>query len=191
MRFVNVFVRLARKEHSHKRRVLGIVIGALVFLVMAPVLLIYVATIIDNMYSLKPIHEFIPCFRLYGIVLALILVALGLFFIGWAAYALWKHGRGSPLQIASTQKLVTIGPYAYCRNPIMLGSILYYLGLTLLIGSLIGIVLVILFEILYGIYIKLIEEKELELRFSREYKEYKKYIPFIVPRPKRKRSLQS
>jgi protein-S-isoprenylcysteine O-methyltransferase Ste14 len=30
-------------------------------------------------------------------------------------------------------------------------------------------------------YIKLIEEKELELRFGKEYLDYKKDTPFIIP----------
>jgi len=32
------------------------------------------------------------------------------------------------------------------------------------------------------IYIKLIEEKELEGRFGSEYAEYKKRTPFLIPR---------
>ncbi len=185
MKLVDVLVRLAKKEHSRRRKILGIIIGAIVFIIIVPASIIYVALIIDNMYSLKPIHESLLYFKLCNIVLGAILTFLGLFFAGWAAYTQWRYGKGSPLPTAPTQKLVTTGPYAYCRNPMMLGTILYYLGLVLLVGSPTGVVLVILFEILYGVYIKFVEEKELELRFGKEYIEYRKYTPFIIPRPRR------
>jgi len=180
IKLVDILVRLAKKEHSRRRMILGIIIGAIVFIIIVPASIIYVALIIDNMYSLKPIHEFIPYFKPCNIVLGVILMVLGLFFVGWATYTQWRHGKGSPLPIAPTQELVTTGLYAYCRNPMMLGTILYYLGLVLLVGSLTGVVLVVLVEVLYGVYIKFVEEKELELRFGREYMEYRKYTPFII-----------
>lgn len=46
------------------------------------------------------------------------------------------------LLLALTEKLVIIGPYAYCRNPIVLGAMLYYLGIVLLVGGLSGIMIV-------------------------------------------------
>jgi len=57
----------------------------------------------------------------------------------------------------------------------MFGSILYYLGLTLAIGTLSGMIIaIIIFQIMYGLYIKLIEEKELEIRFGKECIKYKR-----------------
>jgi len=78
-------------------------------------------------------------------------------------------GKGTPFPLVPTKKLVVSGPYAYCRNPIMLGSIFYYYGLVILFQTISGIIIVTLFQIFHAIYIKLIEEKELEIRFGKEY----------------------
>jgi len=110
------------------------------------------------------------------------MVVVGLFFIGWTSWAQWKIGKSTPVPLVPAQKLVVIGPYAYCRNPLMFGVVLYYLGLVLLVGSLAGILLVIVFGLLYALFIKLVKEKELEARFGKEYIEYKKKTPFLIPR---------
>ena len=48
-------------------------------------------------------------------------------------------------------------------------------------GIVTGIVCFILGAVVGSLYHKLIEEKELELRFGDEYKEYKKVTPFLFP----------
>jgi protein-S-isoprenylcysteine O-methyltransferase Ste14 len=40
--------------------------------------------------------------------------------------------------------------------------------------------------VLYALYIKGVEEPELELRFGRQYLEYKKKVPMFIPRLKKR-----
>lgn len=63
-----------------------------------------------------------------------------------------------------------------------LGTMIVYLGVALWIGSLSALGLALIYPIGISIYIKLIEEKELEERFGVEYLEYKKRTPFLIPR---------
>jgi len=86
----------------------------------------------------------------------------------------------------ATQQLIIQKPYSYCRNPMALGAIVAYLGIAILIGSISAAVFVVSFAVLLLIYIKLLEEKEMELRFGEAYQEYRKITPFIIPRLWRK-----
>ena len=45
-----------------------------------------------------------------------------------------------------------------------------------------AIVIVVIFTTILLLYVKFIEEKELEARFGVEYKAYKRETPFILPR---------
>ena len=141
-----------------------------------PLAIIQVSLAVDKILGLS-----LPL-KPYSIAVGLPMVVVGLFFIGWTSWAQWKIGKSTPVPLVPAQKLVVIGPYAYCRNPLMFGVVLYYLGLVLLVGSLAGILLVIVFGLLYALFIKLVKEKELEARFGKEYIEYKKKTPFLIPR---------
>ena len=50
-----------------------------------------------------------------------------------------------------------------------------------MIGSYTSLLFVVLFGLILLTYIKLVEEKELALRFGQEYLDYKKDTPFIIP----------
>jgi protein-S-isoprenylcysteine O-methyltransferase Ste14 len=80
-----------------------------------------------------------------------------------------------------TKKLLIVGPFKYCRNPMTLGTIIAYVGISILIGSLSSLIVVVIFAATLIGYLKLIEEKELEMRFGSEYIEYKNKTPFIIP----------
>jgi protein-S-isoprenylcysteine O-methyltransferase Ste14 len=63
-----------------------------------------------------------------------------------------------------------------------LGTDLFYLGVAIWLGSFSAIGLSLVYPVGILIYIKLIEEKELEDRFGSEYLEYKRRTPFLIPR---------
>jgi protein-S-isoprenylcysteine O-methyltransferase Ste14 len=69
-----------------------------------------------------------------------------------------------------------------------LGALLILEGLGFYYGSL---SLIFFFAplpvVLYALYIKAVEEPELELRFGREYLEYKSRVPMFIPRLGRNR----
>ena len=180
MRLVEILISWAKRKYSRRCKIISTIIGIIIFLILIPEVIVYFSLKIDELFGLK--FNVKP----YSTIVGILLILLGLFISGWASYYLLKLGKGTPLPIAPTQRLVIAGPYNYCRNPIMLGSIIYYLGLILIVNSLSGILLVIMFEALYGIYIKFIEERELELRFGEEYLRYKEKTPFLIPRLRRK-----
>jgi protein-S-isoprenylcysteine O-methyltransferase Ste14 len=92
-------------------------------------------------------------------------------------------GKGTPVPLAPTQSLIITGPYKLCRNPIHFGTIIYYLGVGTLVGSLtVGIMNFLLGLILFSFYNKFVEEKELLLRFGKEYEAYKRNTPFLIPK---------
>ena len=50
-----------------------------------------------------------------------------------------------------------------------------------MVGSYTALIFVALFFLLLLAYLKLVEEKELALRFGQEYLDYKKGTPFLIP----------
>jgi protein-S-isoprenylcysteine O-methyltransferase Ste14 len=91
--------------------------------------------------------------------------------------------RGTPVPTNPPPKLITTGLYGFIRNPMALGMLLLLEGLGFYFGSL---SLIFFFAplpvVAYALYIKAVEEPELELRFGKEYVEYKKRVPMFIPR---------
>ena len=117
----------------------------------------------------------------FNIIIAIFLSILGLIFALWSVQVQFKVGKGTPAPIMPTQELVVIGPYLYCRNPMYFGAIILYLGIVVLTGSLSSFgILIIMISALF-IYIKLIEEKELKIRFGQDYLKYSKKTSFFIP----------
>jgi protein-S-isoprenylcysteine O-methyltransferase Ste14 len=97
--------------------------------------------------------------------------------------ALRRFGEGTNA-FWLTQRLVAANIYARSRNPMSLGYYLLCVGIGLIagstyvtIGSLLGIVPVHIFNLRY------FEEYELALRLGPSYLEYKRSVPFLIPRP--------
>jgi protein-S-isoprenylcysteine O-methyltransferase Ste14 len=82
----------------------------------------------------------------------------------------------------ATQKLLTDGPYAICRNPMVLGALTYFLSVAILTSSFKAVLAVVIFGMGLVAYLKWIEEKELSLRFGEDYVRYRASTPFIIPR---------
>lgn len=100
------------------------------------------------------------------------------------ADALHKIGEGTIAPWAPTLKLVTSGLYAYVRNPMMIGAVLFLMGEAMFFGSAEILVWSFFFFLLNTFYFKFIEEPALEERFGEEYREYKKNVPMWSPRSK-------
>jgi protein-S-isoprenylcysteine O-methyltransferase Ste14 len=116
-----------------------------------------------------------------NLILGVTLVALGLFFAWWSIGDQLFKASGTPLPVMPTQKLLIRGPFRLCRNPMTLGTILAYLGLALWVGSISSIILAIVIAGLLILYLKLVEERELEMRFGQDYLNYKLRTPFLIP----------
>jgi protein-S-isoprenylcysteine O-methyltransferase Ste14 len=125
-----------------------------------------------------PILEFQSGLKIVGMVMIL----LGICFILISFSSLLEHGRGLPGFILS-QELASVNIYAYIRNPMSLGFYLTCTAIGLITGStfftLWSLTVIIPAHICF---LKFFEERELESRFGRPYIEYKKRVPFLIPK---------
>lgn len=171
------FLKQAAREYSPGRRIIGLMIEGVFFLVILPVALVYFSTRLDQRFGLPHLS-----FGIINIILGCIFIATGFLLGWWANYVQFTVGRGTPVPLMATQQLIVQKPYSYCRNPMALGAIVAYTGVAILIGSVSAVFLVFIGAVLLLVYIKLLEEKEMELRFGEAYREYRKHTPFIIPR---------
>ncbi|MFQ5766956.1 MAG: methyltransferase family protein [Acidobacteriota bacterium] len=114
------------------------------------------------------------------------LLALSQLFVIWTAVHQLRFSGGTPAFKAPPRRLLTSGPFRYCRNPMVFGYLLYYYGLALLFAcptALFGLIpalnLLALYVIIEG------EEVELEERFGNDYLAYKASVNRMIPVPPR------
>jgi len=170
-------LRQTRHEYSSNQRMVLMLVLAPIFLILLPWILIALGSRIDQWLQWSPILDQ-PLNLIFGSLLSAAGLILGL----WSNYVQLTLGRGTPVPLMATQKLIIQPPYNYCRNPMALGAILMYLGVALLFRSMGAVVLVLLGAGILLFYIKRVEEAEMEIRFGQEYLNYKMQIPFLIPR---------
>jgi protein-S-isoprenylcysteine O-methyltransferase Ste14 len=173
---MNRFKKWAQHEYGKKQRMIAVIFGGFIFWIVIPFFIIVSSSYIDQRLRL-------PRFQ-YGLVnpvVGLLFMIVGWLFANWTIKVQFSLGRGTPIPLMATQKLVVKEPYTYCRNPMTLGTTLFYLGVAIWLGSFSAIGLGLVYPVGILIYIKLIEEKELEERFGSEYLEYKRRTPFFIP----------
>ncbi len=170
-------LKLTQHEYSPAQRLILLFFAGMLFLVLIPAALVSASSPLDQALHLPKL--------VYGPVnglLGLLFILTGLLFGLWSNYVQFTIGRGTPVPIMATQKLIVQPPYSYCRNPMALGVIVLYLGIAIWLGSLSALGLVVLPAICLLVYIRQIEEKEMELRFGAEYLKYRSRTPFLIPR---------
>lgn len=170
------FLKQTRREYPLRQRLAGMLFLGLIFLALLPFALVYFSARLDATFQLPRL-----ALGVFNPLLGCALMLAGLFFAWWANYVQITAGRGTPVPIMATQRLLTQKPYSFCRNPMALGAILLYLGLAVLIASISGLALVFAGAAVLLTYIRFIEEKEMELRFGEAYQAYRKSTPFIIP----------
>jgi protein-S-isoprenylcysteine O-methyltransferase Ste14 len=96
-------------------------------------------------------------------------------------------GLGAPFAaIALSRKLAADWLYAWTRNPMVLALLAFLLSLGIWFQSALFILWVlILFAPAYLVFVKVYEERELEIRFGPSYLEYKSKTPMLLPRKPR------
>ncbi|MDH5637496.1 MAG: isoprenylcysteine carboxylmethyltransferase family protein [Nitrospinota bacterium] len=123
-----------------------------------------------------------------GIALGLPLLLVGLYFMMWSTFTFAESG-GTPVPINPPQKLVTAGPYAYVRNPMLAGIFFLLFGIGFLLTSFtIVFVFTPLFVAMNVAEVKAVEEPELEMRLGIAYREYRDHTPMFIPWPWKKQS---
>lgn len=176
------YVKWAQKEHGGGTYIISMLLAGVVFLILLPWVIIRAGPYLDDVLGLPSIQ-----FGAANYILGGLLVIVGLYFGLGSVLMQLTRGRGTPLPMLPTQELLTRGPYRYCRNPMTLGTILAYLGLGVAAGTIVGILLVLVFAACLVIYLKRMEERELAERFGEAYLQYKQEVPFIIPRRPQKR----
>ena len=176
------YARWARTPHGESTRITVTLLVGPVFLGLLPFLVVRVGPRLDRRFGLPSLRE-----GTVDHVLGGLLTAAGFSLGFWAVQAQLDRGGGTPLPVMPTQKLLTDGPFRYCRNPMTLGAILAYLGIAVAARTTAGMVLVLCFAASLLVYLKRLEEGELAERFGDAYLAYKRETPFIVPRLARRR----
>jgi len=171
------YKKWAQKEHSFAKRIIALLPAGVLFLIILPYLFLVICPSLDERLGLDRIEP-----GAATIVIGCILMVVGFFFSFWSIMMKLTQGRGTPLPMMPTQGLITTGPFRYCRNPMTLGTILAYLGMTIAAATVVGVALVLALGSLLITYLKKVEDKELAERFGEQYLEYKERVPFIVPR---------
>ncbi len=92
-------------------------------------------------------------------------------------------GFGAPFFIALSRKLAADWLYAWTRNPMALAALAFLLSLGIWFQSALFVLWVlILFAPALLVFVKVYEERELEIRFGASYLEYKSRTPMLFPR---------
>ncbi|HEV2115754.1 MAG TPA: isoprenylcysteine carboxylmethyltransferase family protein [Terriglobales bacterium] len=177
-RVVAFLVRRSGSPHSLAHLLAATLFGSTLELVVIPVVLVYLGRKMDDALALSVVAH-IPHLRWLAVVPFL----AGIPWLAWSIY--WQHrkGEGTPLPLVPTRVLLCDGPYRFTRNPMALGAILWLAGWALLANSpsaLFGGVGI--FALLVLSWDKWIEERELLWKHGTAYEQYRRQIPFLVPR---------
>ncbi len=122
--------------------------------------------------------------RPWNIVCFLFFILTGLFIVWWSYTYLILEGTGSPAtMLGQTKKLVKKGPYAFVRNPSVIGKLLGVVGLGCLSGSF-SFTFIIVPLLLFGSLLekRFHEERNMERLWGQEYIDYKEAVPMVIPR---------
>lgn len=179
---MNIFINWSKKEYPPVVKALILALAGAIFPLLIPFLLIQSIPAWEERIGMPVIHP-----GLFTFIAGAILVICGMFFALWSVGIQIYKADGTPVPLIPTRRLLTGGPFKYCRNPMTFGTVCAYAGIGIAVGSIMDIVIVTVFALGLILYIKQIEEKELAARFGQLYLEYKKVTPFIVPHIPQKR----
>ena len=156
------------------RDIAGYLIGLLLFVILIPLLMWKLSGDVDP-----------------GIIQAacfVVLAAAGLGLSVWSIVYMKKVGKGNPMDAFNhevaprTVNLMTEGPYRICRNPMLLGVFIYYIGFIICLQSWKAAAVFIVYFAIMMVQVNR-EEKRLEQDFGEAYRDYckktKKLIPYI------------
>ena len=119
--------------------------------------------------------------RPLSIVFALLIFSFAFFLIGWSVLIFLK-AKGTPVPFDPPPQLVTTGPYAHMRNPMLTGIFALLFGFGVFFESLsLLVVFTPLFIFINVSELKVIEEPELLKRLGEDYIEYQKRTPMFFP----------
>ncbi len=152
------------------RNASGYILGFLVFVAGIPALMWWVS---GRPFPWAP--------ALPWTIVALVLIIPGLALSIWSIVHMKKVGEGNPFDAYGhelaprTKSLMTDGPYAFSRNPMLLGVYIYDIGVLLWLQSWWPMIIFAVEVCLLTLQVRS-EEKRLEEDFGEEYISYKNRV---------------
>ena len=173
----------ARVTRAVKKRriVLGLVISAVTFGLALPFTFVMLAKWLDRLLGFPPILA-----EGTATILSAAFLLIGLVWVTWSYSFIVFAGKGSPVEafgvaLEPTRQLVTSGPYAYVRHPMVFGFLWALLGVAFLRRSVSGVVLVLLSALAAWAHLVIWEERGLARRFGDEYIRYHNNVRALIP----------
>jgi len=120
--------------------------------------------------------------QILGQVIGVLLLVVGLVLFSASLRKFATDGEGTLAPWDPPRRLVVRGPYRYVRNPMISGVVSALLGEALLLLSRPHFMWALIFLGVNFIYIPLLEEPGLRLRFGDSYMEYCRHVPRLIPR---------
>ena len=117
-------------------------------------------------------------------ILGIIVGSVGLFLFFYTVFLFKSIGKGTLAPWSEKQKLIVVGPYRYCRNPMISGVLFILIGEMLMLHSLPILIWGGCFFVINTIYFLISEEPALEKKFGDDYKLYKNHVSRWLPRIK-------
>jgi len=173
---MKIFKQWADRKYPLAARIMVLVLAGLIFAILIPSILLITLPGLDARLDFQWFN-----FGVANPLIGAFFILVGFIYVAWSILAQIILANGTPVPVMPTQKLLVVGPFKQCRNPMVFGTVTAYLGCSILAGSLLSATAVILFAILLVLYIKRIEEHELEACFGQEYLDYKQRTSFIIP----------
>lgn len=124
---------------------------------------------------------FIPRAPVIGIVLA----AAGSAIVIWSAVALAVLGCGTPMPWDAPRRLVIGGPYAWLRNPMVVGTVLQGFGVGVARGSIPLMLVFAMAALFWNVVVRPRDEDQLQRSFGRDYELYRRSVRCWMPHRRR------
>jgi protein-S-isoprenylcysteine O-methyltransferase Ste14 len=158
----------------------GNLIGAVFFFIYLS-LFVVASILADNFLGFL---KFLP--TPLNMILSVPLIVIALTLNVWATVHFFK-AKGTPVRFNPPPKLVTAGPYTHVRHPQAFSWFILFFGLGFLLQS-VSLVFIFtpLFILISVLDAKMIEEPELEKRFGKEWVQYKRRVPMLIPSLRKK-----
>lgn len=151
-------------------------LGALFFALLVS-LFVILALKVDRLLGITDIFS-----GWLSLILASLFFLVAFILIGWSVLIFFR-AKGTPVPLNPPPQLVTTGPYAFVRNPMLTGVFALLFGFGVRLGSFSLLVIFTPLFILVNVWeLKTIEEPELIKRLGRDYIEYRKRTPMFFPR---------
>lgn len=151
-------------------------IGGIIFL-STMIGLVLLSLFLDKVFEYSDFTSF-P----YDLIAGFIFFFPGIILSGSCVFYFLKN-NGTPVPLNPPPKLISDGPYAYSRNPMITGLFFILFGVGFICNSVtLTFIITPLFILLNLIELKNIEEPELEKRLGEKYIEYRKKTPMFIPK---------